>query len=182
LLEKAIAADPNFPLAHAALAAAWHSLGYDARAKQEAEIALEHAAKLPREARLIIEAQAHSENDRFAQSAEIDQALWRFYPDNLDYAMRAASALISAGRAKEALVIVDGLKKTWNDPRVDLAEADASGSGVGLRAGARRGTARRAEGEHADCDARRGRVGRLRTARTSRLGEARAAFDDSKRR
>jgi tetratricopeptide (TPR) repeat protein/tRNA A-37 threonylcarbamoyl transferase component Bud32 len=185
LLEKAIAADPNFPLAHAALAAAWHSLGYDARAKQEAQIALGHAAKLPREARLIIEAQAHAENDRFPQAAEIYQALWRFYPDNLDHAMRAASALISAGRAKEALAIVDGLKKTWNDPRVDLGEADAAeavSDYARARAAALR-TVRKADARGLRSLAARAKLTEgYALLRTSKLAEARAAFDDSKRR
>jgi len=185
LLEKAIAADPNFPLAHAALAAAWHSLGYEARAKREAQTALDHAAKLPREARLTIEAQAHAENDRFAQAAEIYQALWRFYPDNLDYAMRAASVLIDAGRAKEALAIVDGLKKAWNDPRVDLAEADAA-EAVSDYARARAAAQRAVQ--KADARGLRSLAARAKLTegwtllRTSKLAEARASFDDSKRR
>ncbi len=185
LLEQAIAADANFPLAHSALAAAYSALGYDARAREEARIALERAAKLPREARLTVEAQAHAQNDRHAQAAEIYQALWRFYPDNPDYAIRAVSTLISAGSAKEAIAIVDGLKKTSDDPRVDLIEADAAeavsdyarsraaalralqkGEARGLRLVAAR--AKYAEG--------------YALLRTSKLAEARAAFEDSRRR
>ena len=185
LLEKAIEADASFPLAHAALAGAWRALGYDARAKQEAQIALEHAAKLPREARLIIEAQAHVENDRFAQAAEIYQALWRFYPDNLDYATRTVFALVSAGKAGEALAVVDGLKKTWDDPRVDLAEADAAEATsdyARTRAAAQRAL------QKADARGQRLLAARAKISegyallRTSQLAASRAAFEDAKRR
>ena len=37
LLEKAVAAAPNYPFAHAALATAWSALGYDAKAKDAAK-------------------------------------------------------------------------------------------------------------------------------------------------
>jgi len=184
-LEKAIAADPNFPLAHAALADVHHALGYDARAKQEAQVALDHAAKLPRESRLVIEAQAHVQNNRYAQAAEIYQALWRFYPDNLDYAMRTASALDNSGRAKEALALVDGLKKTWNDPRVDLAEADAAEAVSDYKRA--RDAARRAV-QKAEARGQRLLAARARLTegyaylRMSELPAARAAFEDCKRR
>jgi eukaryotic-like serine/threonine-protein kinase len=185
LLEKAIAADANFPLAHAALAAAWHSLGYDTKAKDEARIALEHAAKLPREARLIIEAQAHTENGRHAQAAEIHQALWRFYPDNLDYATRSVSSLIRAGKAKEALAIVDALKKTWDDSRVDLAEAEAAeetSDYARARAAAQRAL-QKAEARGQRLLAARAKYSEgYALLRTSQLDAARAAFEDSKRR
>ncbi|HEX6097369.1 MAG TPA: protein kinase [Thermoanaerobaculia bacterium] len=185
LLEQAVAADANFPLAHAALAAAYSALGYDARAREEAGIALEHAAKLPREARLTIEAQAHAQNDRDAQAAEIYQALSRFYPDNVDYAIRAASSLIGAGRAKEAVAIVDGLKKTSDDPRVDLVEADvaeAVSDYPRARAAALRAL-QKAETRGLRLVAARAKYAEgYALLRTSKLAEARAAFEDSRRR
>jgi eukaryotic-like serine/threonine-protein kinase len=185
LLEKAIAADANFPLAHAALAAAWSALGYDARARDEARIALERAAKLPREARLTIEAQAHAQNERHAQAAEIYQALWRFYPDNADYAIRAASSLVDAGRAKEAIAIVDGLKKTSDDPRVDLVEsnvAEAVSDYPRARTAALRAL-QKAEARGLRLVAARAKYEEgYALLRTSKLAEARAAFEDSRRR
>ncbi len=185
LLEKAIEADANFPLAHSALAAAWSALGYDERAKEEARIALERAAKLPREARLTIEAQAHAQNDRHAQAAEIYEALWRFYPDNPEYAIRAASTLINAGRAKEAVAIVDAVKKTSDDPRVDLVEADAA-EAVSDYARARTAALRalqKGEARGLRLVAARARYAEgYALLRTSKLAEARAAFEDSRRR
>lgn len=185
LLEKAIAADPDFPLAHAQLAGVYRDLGYDGRAKQEAQTALRYASSLPRESRLLIEAQAHVQNDRFAQAAEIYQALWRFYPDNLDYATGTAFALVNAGNAKEALSMIDALKKTWADPRVDLAEADAAEATSDYKR-ARIAAARAAQ--KADARGQRLMAARARLSegyallRVSELPAARAAFEDCRRR
>ena len=183
--EKAIAADRDFPLAHAALAGVYRDLGYDARAKQEAQIALEHASKLPRESRLMIEAQAHVQNERFAQAAEIYQALWRFYPDNLDYAKRTASALTQAGKAKEALALIETLKKTWNDPGIDLAEAEAAyeiSDYERERAAAIRAL-RKADARGQRLLGARARLNEgYALLRMSQLGAALVAFEDCKRR
>ena len=54
-LERAVAADPRFPLAHAALAMAWSTLGYDNRAKAAAGTAFELSSALSREDRLSVE-------------------------------------------------------------------------------------------------------------------------------
>jgi serine/threonine protein kinase len=56
LLERAIDAEPGFPLAHSALATAWKELRYDDNAKNEAKRAFELSAALPREERLSVEA------------------------------------------------------------------------------------------------------------------------------
>lgn len=185
LFEKAIAADSAFPLAHAALADVYRSLGYDKLAKEEIRIALEKTTKLPRESRLSIEAQAHAVNDRFAQAAEIYQALWRFYPDNLDYATRTAFALVNAGKAKDALAMIDALKKTWNDPQLDIAEADAAHETSDYQ---RERTAALRALQKADARGQRllGARARLNEGyallRMSQLPAALAAFEDCKRR
>src|SRR5262249_20410104 len=62
LFEQAIAADPSSPLPHVALAEAFQELGYDARAKAEAQKAFELSDGLPREQRLAIEARFHETN------------------------------------------------------------------------------------------------------------------------
>ncbi len=185
LLEQAIAADAEFPLAHAALARAWRALGYDSRAKQELQTALRHAAKLPRENRLLIEAQAHGENGRFDQAAEIYLALWRFYPDTLDYAERAAMAQIDGGKGKEALALIESLKKTWTDPRVDLAEADAADaiSDYKREHAAALAAIRKAETRGQGLFVARARINEgYALLRMSQLPAARAAFEDAKAR
>ena len=49
LLNGAIAADPDFPLAHAALSDVWWHTGYDAKARAEAQRALELSNHLSQE-------------------------------------------------------------------------------------------------------------------------------------
>jgi len=53
LLTKAIAADPNFALAHASLSDAWSRLGYDAKAREEVKNAFELSESRSREERSI---------------------------------------------------------------------------------------------------------------------------------
>jgi len=55
LLQQAVAADPNHALAHSALSAAWSTLGYDAKAREEAKKAFDLSVNLSRENRLSIE-------------------------------------------------------------------------------------------------------------------------------
>jgi len=54
-----VKADPQFALAHSALAEAWLTLGYDERAEQEAKTSYELSGKLGREQRLLIEGRYH---------------------------------------------------------------------------------------------------------------------------
>jgi hypothetical protein len=55
LFERVIAVEPGFPLAHLRLAETWSTLGYDARAKEEARKAFDLAGSLSQEERLWIE-------------------------------------------------------------------------------------------------------------------------------
>ncbi len=130
LLERATEAEPTFPLAHAALASAWSTLGYDANAEQEAARALALSAGLPREDRLLVEA-AHAETRRdWAKAVDIYDSLWRFFPDNLEHGLHLADAEVAAGRARRALVTIASLRRLpeplADDPRIDLAEAEAA--------------------------------------------------------
>jgi hypothetical protein len=54
-LVQAVAKEPSFPLAHAALPQVWSTLGYDARAKEEAKRAYDLASDLPPEQRVMAE-------------------------------------------------------------------------------------------------------------------------------
>jgi tetratricopeptide (TPR) repeat protein len=130
LLLRATEAEPNFPLAHANLAIAWSTLGYDENAVQEAAQALRLSTSLQREDRLLVEA-LHAETRRdWAKAVEIYESLWRFFPDNLEHGLRLAHAEVAAGRPKRALLTVAGLRRLpaplVDDPRIDLAEAEAS--------------------------------------------------------
>ncbi|HEV8581192.1 MAG TPA: tetratricopeptide repeat protein [Thermoanaerobaculia bacterium] len=133
-LERAIAREPDYPLAHAALASAWISLGYDGKAQDAAKAAAERAASLPREGRLMVEANFYRATRRWDEAIQRLEALFTFYPDETEYGLRLASTLTYAGRGEEALRIVSRLRSLppplSTDPRVDLAEADAA-NGIG---------------------------------------------------
>ncbi|MGA7624323.1 MAG: tetratricopeptide repeat protein, partial [Candidatus Acidiferrales bacterium] len=131
-LEKAVAMDPNYAAAHSALAEAWSTLGYDAKAKGEAKRAFELSENLSREDRLMIEGRYREIFSEWDKAAEIYRTLWNFFPDNLDYGLRLAEVETSASRGKEALDTIDQLRRlpgpSSEDPRIDIAEAEAANS------------------------------------------------------
>lgn len=129
-LQQAIEAEPEYPLAHAALAIAWSTLGHDTSAVEEATRALELSAGLSREDRLLVEALHAATRKEWATAVDIYDSLWRFFPDDLEHGLRLARAQISAGRAQRALATVASLRRLpvplADDPRIDLAEAEAA--------------------------------------------------------
>jgi len=131
-LQRAIAAEPNYPLAHSALAAAWTALGYDEKAKQEARKAFDLSSNLSREERLSVEARYRLTTHDWDKAVEIYRTLFNFFPDDLDYGLQLAHAQSSAGKGKDALSTIELLRRFQppqrDDPRVDLAEAEAAQS------------------------------------------------------
>jgi eukaryotic-like serine/threonine-protein kinase len=132
LLEKAVVAEPNYALAHAALAAAWSALRYDRKASAEAKKAFDLSSSLSREDRLSIEGRYRETRQEWIKAGEIYRTLWSFFPDNLDYGLRLAGAKISAERGKDALLILDALRNlpppANQDPQIDIVEAKAARS------------------------------------------------------
>ncbi len=130
LLMRATAMEPGFALAHAALSEAWSTLGYDARAEEEARKAVEHSEGLSREERLGVQAQLAQARKKWDEAIQLYQALWTWFPDDIEYGLRAARMQIAAGRANTALQTVVLLRKSpgiqAEDPRIDLAEAAAA--------------------------------------------------------
>ena len=129
LLQKAVALDPKFPLAHFALARAWQSLGYDAKAESEAKLAFELSGNLSREDRLLVEGQYRGMEQNWKLAIQVYSTLVSFFPDNPEYGLRLANAQSRSGKAKEALVTLEALKHLPapqnEDPRIYLAEAIA---------------------------------------------------------
>ncbi len=127
LLQKAAAADPQTPMIHVALADAWAMLGYDARAREEAQRALDVSTGLPREQRLAVEARYREMAGEWDKAIEIYGALLAFFPDNVEYGLRLASAQSTGGRGDDALATLDRLRRlpapAPRDARIDLAEA-----------------------------------------------------------
>jgi tetratricopeptide (TPR) repeat protein len=133
LLEQAIAADPKLSLAHSALALAWSALGYDERARQSAKQAYELSTNLAREDRLWVQGRYHDAMSEHEDAIKTYQALYSFFPDNLEYGLQLASAQTTAGNGQDALGTVDSLRRLpaplRDDPRID-----ASALGVLARA------------------------------------------------
>jgi eukaryotic-like serine/threonine-protein kinase len=136
-LTQATAADPNFSLAHAYLAEAWSALGYDEKAKQEAKTAFELSSHLGREDKTLVEARFREISSEWVRAAELYRSLWTLYPENPEYAIRAADVQIRAGKANDALQTIELLRKQRDsgssnpirkDPRLDLKEAEAAES------------------------------------------------------
>jgi len=129
LLEQAIEAEPEFALAHSALAATWAALGYDNRARESAERALALSADLPRAERLEVEAVSREMARQWPEAVAIWQTLAAFFPDDVEHALRLANAQVAAGAPRDALATIESFRTRFppfRDPRLDLAEARAA--------------------------------------------------------
>ena len=132
LLAKAVATDPTHALAYSALGEAWHTLGYDQKAKAAAERAFALSTSLSREERLLVEARLRAITPQWDRAVEIYRTLWGFFPDNIDYGLALATAQTSAGKGRDALATIAALRQLPSpaaaDPRIDLQEASAATS------------------------------------------------------
>jgi DNA-binding winged helix-turn-helix (wHTH) protein/tetratricopeptide (TPR) repeat protein len=127
LLIKAVAAEPDYPLVHSALAAAWSALGYDGKAKEEATQAFKLSENLSREERLSVEGQYWEVEKQWDKAIGVYQSLFAFFPDSLDYGLGLARAQDWAGKTKDLANTLESLHKLplplGDDPRIDWAEA-----------------------------------------------------------
>jgi tetratricopeptide (TPR) repeat protein len=179
LLEKALQLEPKFALSHAAMAMAWASLGYDAKANAEARKAFELSEGLSREERLSIEARYRENNGEKDKAIELYRTLFNFFPDNLDYGLRLATAQTTAGKGADAQETIQQLRKfaapQRDDPRIDLAEAMASrslGDYQGMQAAAGRAIVK-AKAQDSGLLVARGRT--LECVATRNLGDPKGA-------
>jgi tetratricopeptide (TPR) repeat protein/tRNA A-37 threonylcarbamoyl transferase component Bud32/TolB-like protein len=128
-LDRAIQSDPSFPLAHAALARTWSSLGYDSRARASAARAFELSSGLSRVDRLQVEGTYREMANEWAEAIGIWQALATSFPDDIEYALRLSNAQVSSGEPKDAIATLDRFRQQFPavvDPRLDLTEAAAA--------------------------------------------------------
>ena len=128
LLEKAVAADPRYPLAHSALSEAlWHS-GYLVKARAEAQQALDLSDHLPQQERLLVQGQYRRSISDWPGAVQAYRSLVRLFPDSLDYGLLLASAQINIKPA-EALQTLETLRHLpapiGDDPRIDMMESRA---------------------------------------------------------
>jgi DNA-binding winged helix-turn-helix (wHTH) protein/tetratricopeptide (TPR) repeat protein len=128
LFIKAIAIDPAYPLAHAALSEAWYRLGYTSKARNEAERARSLSEHLGLEDRLLIEGQYYVTLPDRAKAIETYQNLFTQFPDNLDYGLRLADEqrVVNLQDALRTLATLHRLPAPYGeDPRIDLLESRA---------------------------------------------------------
>jgi eukaryotic-like serine/threonine-protein kinase len=126
VLEKAVAADPDYPLGHAALSEAWWHLGYEAKARAEGQRALELSAHLPEEERLLVEAQYRRAVEDWPKAVEACRSLFHLFPDRLDYGLLLASAqrYVSTEDSLKTLSALHQLPAPLGeDARIDMLEA-----------------------------------------------------------
>ncbi|MGC2656673.1 MAG: tetratricopeptide repeat protein [Bryobacteraceae bacterium] len=128
LLTQAIAADPKYSQAHSALSETWNHLGYLARARAEAKLAVQLSQRLPQEEQLAIQGQSSETTNDWRKAVETYQLLFNLFPDRLDYGLRLASAQrhINPKASLRTLANLGKLPDAMgNDPRIDLLEASA---------------------------------------------------------
>ncbi len=130
LLRRAVAIEPDSPLLHAALTAAWSDLGYDGKAREAAKRALKLSAGLRREDRRRIEARQAETAREWEAATGIYRELTEYFPDDPEYGLRLVRVQTSAGKAREALATITDLRsRSWDaytGARIDLAEALAA--------------------------------------------------------
>jgi DNA-binding winged helix-turn-helix (wHTH) protein/tetratricopeptide (TPR) repeat protein len=128
LLLKAVAADPQFPLAHSALSEAWWHLGYHTKARDEAQRARALSQDLGQEDRWLIEGQYWRTMYDWPQAVQAYRALFHQFPDSLDYGLLLAAAQMSLqpSAARQTLAALRRLPPpVGDDPRIDMTEASA---------------------------------------------------------
>ncbi len=125
-LKRAVAADPEFALAHSALSEAWSRLGYENEARKEAKLALQYAHGLLPETALAIQGQYRETLSDWSGAAAAYRTLFNLFPDNLSYGLRLASAQLHLNPA-DAASTLGSLRKLpspiGDDPRIDLMDA-----------------------------------------------------------
>jgi tetratricopeptide (TPR) repeat protein/DNA-binding winged helix-turn-helix (wHTH) protein len=129
LLEKTVAAEPDYAMAHSSLAQALSFLGYDRKAQEEAKKAVDLSDKLSPQDKLSVQARYLEMSNQWTEAVKLYQTLWHDYPDNLEHGLRLASAQRNAGQGNDALATIELLRAlpppSRDDPRIDLTEANA---------------------------------------------------------
>jgi len=130
LLSKAVLASPQSPLAHSQLAEAWHQLGFADNAESEARLALQMASALPKEEKLDLQARAYMILHDWPNALKTYTELHTVYPDNLDYVLGLANALLESTQNQQAMKVLQdagrNLPGAASDPRLSETEANVT--------------------------------------------------------
>src|SRR5262249_49775228 len=111
LLGRAIAIEPQFPLAHSALSQVLYTLGEEREMRKESKIAFEASGNLRREERLLVEARYREANDEWPRALELRRMLHELFPDDLEYGLELANALDRHDQKNDALGVVAELRR-----------------------------------------------------------------------
>ncbi len=127
-LEKAAALEPANPMVHMALASAWTALGYDRRAMEAAQRAVDGSNGLGREARLNVQGHLYSAQRDWPKAIEIYRTLSGFFADNIEYGLRLAETQTAGGKHNDALATLETVRAAMPqpDPRLDIVESMAA--------------------------------------------------------
>ena len=131
-LERAIDAEPTFPLTHSALSEAWARLGYDKRSLDEAQKADQLSSGLLPTEQLCVQAGFMEAKREWDQAAGTYRSLHTSFPDDPEYSLRFAHALVRAGKGQEAAIVLDSVRSLQPaglvKAKIDLGLAEAYSS------------------------------------------------------
>jgi serine/threonine-protein kinase len=133
LLRQLLAVDASSPLGWDLLAQAEAELGESARAAAAARRARSLAGGLPAEERARLAARADAADAHWDAAIQGFEALLAQEPERLDVGLDLVAADTAAGRTEAALTVLGRLRQlaaAADDPRVDLAEAEAAHMGA----------------------------------------------------
>jgi WD40 repeat protein/tetratricopeptide (TPR) repeat protein/TolB-like protein len=129
LFERVVIVEPNFPLAHARLAQAHGSLGYDAKARSESKAAFELREGLGVNEAKLIEGRYYASTAEWQKAIASFSALWEYNGDTVDYALELADVLNASGQRPQAIRLIEQVQeRAWapeEDLRLKIAKAHA---------------------------------------------------------
>jgi hypothetical protein len=127
LLEKAAERAPNHALVRLALARAWGELGDDRKRAEQAQLAFDASADLPREQQALIEAYLREVSGEWPRAARLYESLFTLYPDDVEHGLRLAAAQLETSDLAAARGTLAELRRLpapgGEDPRIDLLSA-----------------------------------------------------------
>src|SRR6185369_7433488 len=91
--------------------------------------AFDLSTDLPRAQRMLVEGEYYESLGKQEEAASVYHALFELFPDNLDYGLQLVASQIASGHAGQAMSAIQQLRTlpppSSDDPRIDLAEAQA---------------------------------------------------------
>ncbi|HEX4439174.1 MAG TPA: winged helix-turn-helix domain-containing protein, partial [Thermoanaerobaculia bacterium] len=127
LLLDAVAAEPDFPLSHAALGRAYATLGYEEKARLELQQALARSRGLRRQEQLEIESAYRAANKEWDAAVSLCRELIHLAPEDLENGLRCAGIALNAPRRDDAAAFLEAMRRlpppTGDDPRIDLLDS-----------------------------------------------------------